>query len=92
MAQGHYLIQGDRTTCGGIITEGDPLYTLYDRPVAREGDAVTCGVHAGLYRIAGAIPDDELEGRGYAGTLHSRSTCPCQAGLIASITEDTYEV
>ncbi len=51
-AKGFYLVQGDRTTCGGRITTGAEDHTLFDKPVAREQDSVTCGKHAGLYKIA----------------------------------------
>lgn len=50
-AKGFYLVQGDRTTCGGRITTGAEDHTLFDKPVAREQDSVTCGKHAGLYRL-----------------------------------------
>lgn len=52
---------------------------------------MTCGKHAGLYKIAGGIDNDTLHGRRMAGTLHSFSTCPCKARFIPSIMQDTYE-
>ena len=56
-AKGFYLVQGDRTTCGGRITTGAEDHTLFDKPVAREQDSVTCGKHAGLYNMAGEWPE-----------------------------------
>ncbi|PLR40811.1 hypothetical protein CYR55_05910 [Chimaeribacter californicus] len=91
MAKGYYLVQGDRTTCGGIIIEGEPTHTLFGKPLARERDQVTCGQYAGKFFIAGGIETDTIFGRKIAGTLDSKSTCPCQARLVPSILTDTYE-
>ncbi|MCK1970529.1 polymorphic toxin type 44 domain-containing protein [Franconibacter sp. IITDAS19] len=90
-AEGFYLVQGDKTTCGGKITTGAEDHTLFDKPVAREQDSVTCGKHAGLYRIAGGIDNDTIHGRRMAGTLDSYSSCPCKAKFIPSMMDDTYE-
>ena len=90
-AEGFYLVQGDKTTCGGKITTGAEDHTLFDKPVAREQDSVTCGKHAGLYKIAGGIDNDTIHGRRMAGTLDSYSTCPCKAKFIPSMWGDTYE-
>ncbi|WHP78932.1 PAAR domain-containing protein [Edwardsiella anguillarum] len=88
---GYYLVQGDKTTCGGRITTGAEDHTLFDKPVAREQDSVTCGKYVGLYRIAGGIDNDTIHGRRMAGTLDSYSTCPCKARFIPSMMQDTYE-
>jgi hypothetical protein len=90
-AEGYYLVQGDKTTCGGRITTGAEDHTLFDKPVAREQDSVTCGKHAGLYKIAGGIDNDTIHDRRMAGTLDSYSTCPCKAKFIPSMMDDTYE-
>ncbi|ROR09885.1 PAAR domain-containing protein [Erwinia sp. JUb26] len=91
MAKGYYLVIQDKTTCGGTIIEGDPNHTLLGRAIAREQDSVTCGQYPGVYNIVGHIPDDSVVGRKFAGTQHSRSSCPCQAGLIPSVTVRTYD-
>lgn len=91
MAKGYYLVQGDKTTCGGKILEGDPKNTMAGIPVSREQDRVTCGKHSGTYNIIGCIPQNRVNGRKYAGTLHSKSSCPCAAMLIPSHRERTYE-
>lgn len=91
MAKGYYLLQGDMTTCGGKILEGDPTNTLMGIPVSREGDAVTCGKFLGTFKIMGHIPLNSVNGRTYAGTLNSSSSCPCKAKLIPSHFERTYE-
>jgi len=90
-AEGFYLVQGDKTTCGGKITTGAEDHTLFDKPVAREQDSVTCGKYAGLYKIAGGIDNDTIHDRRMAGTLDSYSTCPCKAKFIPSMMDDTYE-
>lgn len=90
-AEGFYLVQGDKTTCGGKITTGAEDHTLFDKPVAREQDSVTCGKHAGLFRIAGGIDNDTIHDRRMAGTLDSYSACPCKAKFIPSMMDDTYE-
>lgn len=92
MTTGNYLVVGDKTLCGGVIVEGSDAFTIMGIPVAREMDKVTCGVFPGIYMIAGSIPGDSLHDKGYAGTLHSHSTCPCQSQFIASMTDDTCEV
>ncbi|HEF0060530.1 TPA: PAAR domain-containing protein [Citrobacter pasteurii] len=91
MAEGNYLVQGDKTTCGGRITTGAEDHTIFDKPVARERDSVTCGQHPGLYKIAGGIDNDTIHDRRMAGTLDSYSTCPCKAKFIPSMWNDTYE-
>lgn len=89
--EGFYLVQGDKTTCGGKIITGAEDHTLFDKPVAREQDSVTCGKHAGLYKIAGGIDSDTIHNRRMAGTLDSYSSCPCNAKFIPSMMNDTYE-
>ncbi|HCC3327737.1 TPA: PAAR domain-containing protein [Salmonella enterica] len=91
MATGYYLVQGDKTSCGGKITGGTADHQLPGNAAACEGDPVTCGKHAGTYKITGGIPGDIVHDRHMAGTLHSTSTCPCKAHFIPSVTTDTYE-
>ncbi|WP_439413030.1 PAAR domain-containing protein [Enterobacter ludwigii] len=91
MATGYYLVQGDKTSCGGKITGGAADHQLYGSPAACEGDTVTCGKHPGTYHITGGIPADILHDRLMAGTQHSTSTCPCKAHFTPSVTTDTYE-
>lgn len=90
MAKGYYLVKGDITTCGGKILEGDPTDTVMGIPVAREQENVTCGKHAGTYKIVGHIPNNNANGRKYAGSLHSTSSCPCGSKFIPSRHERTY--
>ena len=90
-AKGFYLVQGDKTTCGGRIITGAEDHTLFGKPVAREQDGVTCGKFPGIYKVAGGIDNDIIHGRRMAGTLDSFSTCPCRAKFIPSMMNDTYE-
>ncbi|MDF7675143.1 PAAR domain-containing protein [Neisseriaceae bacterium ESL0693] len=91
MAQGYFLCRGDRTSCGGEILEGDPIIQWHGRPAAREGDKVTCGKHGGVYQITGGVSNmTSINGKRIAGTLDSRSTCPCHAQLLSATRADTY--
>lgn len=91
MAKGYYLVQGDKTTCGGRILEGAPDHTLFGKAIARDSDRVSCGKFPGTFLIAGGIPNDSVHGRYMAGTLDSVSTCPCNARFVPSMLQDTYE-
>ncbi|WP_127956806.1 PAAR domain-containing protein [Serratia microhaemolytica] len=91
MPIGYYLVVGDKTSCGGIILAGELTNKLMGKPLAREGDLVTCGVERSkVFTVSGGIPHDQVNGKKLAGTLHSRSSCPCQARFIASTTAKTY--
>lgn len=90
MAIGHFLFRGDKTACGGRILEGFPDHQFFDKNMACEGHQVTCGKHPGRYRICGGLDTDDIHGKRIAGTLHSRSSCPCKSRFIPSI-NDTYE-
>ncbi|WP_231560118.1 S-type pyocin domain-containing protein [Cedecea neteri] len=82
---GFYLRVGDATTCGGRILTGDETISWYGVAGALEGDLVTCGRHPGTYKILGGTSDTWDEGRRFAGTLDSVSSCPCRARFIQSI-------
>ncbi|KRP46527.1 PAAR domain-containing protein [Pseudomonas synxantha] len=91
MRKGHYVVLGDQTTCGGRILEGDPTFKLRGLHRALEGARVTCGNHAGSFRILGGISNMRRNGKRVAGTLDSVSSCPCGARLIPSVLTATYE-
>ncbi len=55
--KGYYLFRGDKTRCGGVITEGWSDHQHFDRDMSCEGHKVTCGKHPGLYRICGGLDD-----------------------------------
>lgn len=88
--KGYYLVQGDKTTCGGMITEGISDHTVFGKAVACEGNKVTCGKHPGTWFISGGIDNNRIRGRRMAGTLDSLSSCPCRARFIPSMLNDTY--
>lgn len=91
MATGFYLAQEDKTSCAGSITGGTEDHQLPGNAAACEGDRVTRGKHAVTYIITGGIRGDIMHDRPMAGTLHSTSTCPCQAHFVPTVTTDTYE-
>ncbi|MBI6633152.1 PAAR domain-containing protein [Pseudomonas paralactis] len=91
MSKGHYVVLGDQTTCGGRILEGDPTFKLHGLHRVLEGARVTCGNHAGDFRILGGISNMRRNGKRVAGTLDSVSSCPCRARLIPSVLKATYE-
>jgi len=76
-----YILKGDPTSCGGEVLTGSPNHLWNGKMLARIGDQVTCGKHAGVYVI----------GEGYSGRLINnrqavlngmRTTCPCGAVVI----------
>ncbi|AYN26395.1 PAAR domain-containing protein [Buttiauxella sp. 3AFRM03] len=89
MATGYYLFRGDKSACGGVIIDGCSNHRHFNRDIARERDRVTCGVHEGIYLIAGGMRD-KVHGRKVAGTLESFSTCPCRSHFVPSIWTDHY--
>lgn len=89
MSIGYWIVKGDKTSCGGSVLSGDPTVKIGTPPcfVARKGDAVSCGVHAGKFHIMGGHPGElSLGGIQQASTLYSRSSCPCNAFFIPSQT------
>ncbi|MEX0444712.1 PAAR domain-containing protein [Xenorhabdus sp. SGI246] len=89
MAIGYFLVVGDQTTCGGAILTGSSQVTFYGKQSALEGSSVSCGRYGGSYQIIGGVSGFLNHQKKMAGTLDSRSSCPCQAGLIHSI-PDSY--
>jgi len=92
MATGHFLRIGDKTTCGGSILSGSPDHSFGGIATARNGDSVSCGKDGKIYYIAGGIPTYSIHGVAAAGTLHSRSTCPCNSSFISSFPNASYWV
>ena len=90
MSEGFFIGLGDKTSCGGEVLDGDPRINLYGLLHACEGDRVTCGVNGKTYRIEGGISHMESHGRLMAGTLDSRSSCPCKATLTPSVYTARY--
>ncbi|MDU9393813.1 PAAR domain-containing protein [Pseudomonas sp. zfem002] len=91
MTYGYFIRKGDRTTCGGVVVEGDDRINMFGFGHAREGHAVTCGVTGKTYQIVGGLNQFNTHGSRRAGTLHSVSSCPCRAQFQASITHVKYD-
>lgn len=93
MATGIVLCQGDRTTCGGRIIVGSALGIAFGKPIAKEGDLVTCGKDGKKYKIIGGISiiRDGEDNRRVAGSLDSYSSCPCKAKILPSNAYPMYE-
>ena len=90
MALGYFIGLDDKTTCGGKVLESDPGITWSGMQHALEGHLVSCGQNGKAYPICGGVEGFISHGRRVAGTLDSRSGCPCQAELIASVTVHSY--
>lgn len=93
MATGIVLCQGDRTSCGGRIVVGSALGIAFGKPIAKEGDPVTCGKDGNTYKIIGGISifTDGADDRRVAGSLDSYSSCPCKAKIRPSNAYPMYE-
>ncbi|WCM54556.1 PAAR domain-containing protein [Pseudomonas sp. WJP1] len=91
MARGYFIRKGDKTSCGGEVLDTDTRIMMYGFAHARAGDPVSCGKNDETYEIEGGISFMDSHGRLVAGSLDSRSGCPCKAGLIPSFTTATYE-
>ncbi|MFZ4219212.1 PAAR domain-containing protein [Enterobacter ludwigii] len=90
MSTGYFLRKYDRTTCGGVIFPSQDKYKILGLPVARAGDSVTCGKDGKVYQIMGSVPKMTYKGIGLAGSIHSKSTCPCMAELLPSCVKAKY--
>lgn len=90
MATGYFIRIGDKTSCGGCVLSGSPDHSFGGLATARSGDSVSCGKDGKIYHIAGGIPAYSIHGVAAAGTLHSRSTCPCGAQIFSSFPNACY--
>ncbi len=90
MAIGYFIRLGDKTSCGGTVLSASQHHSFGGVATARNGDKVSCGIDRKVYHIAGGIPNYFIHGVAAAGTLHSRSTCPCRARLITSFPNAVY--
>ncbi|KRP71056.1 hypothetical protein TX23_16830 [Pseudomonas paralactis] len=90
MSVGYFIRQGDKTSCGGQVLDGDHRTHMHGSLRACEGDPVTCGKDGQTYKILGGISFMQSNGRLIAGTLDSYSGCPCKAELIPSVLLGKY--
>ncbi|MNC73105.1 hypothetical protein D3C75_1242500 [compost metagenome] len=51
MNEGYFIGQGDKTTCGGKVLDGDGKVNMFGLQHAREGDRVSCGKDGNTYQI-----------------------------------------
>ena len=89
MATGFWVVQGDKTTCGGSVLTGHPKGKKIGPNQNRQatvGCQVSCGKHPGKYSIVGGYPGEYIHGQLAASTIYSRSTCPCKAFFIPTHT------
>lgn len=89
MATGFWVVQGDKTTCGGSVLTGHPKGKKIGPNQNRQatvGCQVSCGKHPGKYSVAGGYPGEYIHGQLAASTIYSRSTCPCKAFFIPTHT------
>ena len=91
MTIGNFIGRGDKTSCGGTVLEGEDDFSFYGIATTLEGHLVSCGVTGDSYQIMGGISHMTCNGRRIAGTLDSFSGCPCEARLIPSNVNDSYE-
>ncbi len=89
MSTGFWVVQGDKTTCGGSVLAGHPKGKRIGPNLNRQatvGCQVSCGKHPGTYSVAGGYPGESIHGQLAASTLYSRSTCPCKSFFIPTHT------
>lgn len=89
MSIGYWIVQGDKTSCGGSVLEGHPKGTKFGPNQNRQavnGSKVSCGKHPGSYCVNGGHPGEIIHGCYAASTLYSRSTCPCKAFFVPTHT------
>lgn len=76
-----WIVQGDKTSHGGTVIEGDPTFTTHGKPVAHVGHKVTCPkCKGGPFPIVTGAPDFINNGQPVA--RHGDKTA-CGATLIS---------
>jgi uncharacterized Zn-binding protein involved in type VI secretion len=78
-----YILVGDQTSHGGVVTHGAPTSKINGKAIARVGDKVTCPKkgHGGTTTIVSGDPDFTIDGK--AAARHGDKTA-CGATLIAT--------
>jgi len=83
-----WIVQGDRTSHGGTVIEGDPTVTSDGKPVAMVGHKVTCRkCRGGPFPIVTGAPDFFSEGKAIA---RHGDKVSCGATLISSQVASTW--
>jgi uncharacterized Zn-binding protein involved in type VI secretion len=77
-----FIVQGDRTSHGGVVIEASQVTFTHDKPIARVGDQVTCPIpgHGTTIITTG---DQTMIIDGKAAARHG-DQCACGAVLISS--------
>ena len=76
-----FIILGDKTDHGGVVTEAAPTTDAAGIRIARIGDTVTCPGHGGITVIVSGDPTCIIEGQPAA--RHGDKTS-CGATLLSS--------
>lgn len=72
MATGFWVVQGDKTTCGGSVLVGHPKEKKIGPNQNRQvtvGCQVSCGKHPGKYSVAGGYPGEYIHGQLTTGVV-----------------------
>lgn len=86
MATGFWIVQGDKTTCGGSVLSGHPKGKKIGPNQNRQatvGCTVSCGKHPGTYSVAGGYPGEYIHGQLAASTIIA--VRPVRARLFSSL-------
>lgn len=73
------IVQGDRTTHGGVVLAGSPFSHCDGKPIARVGDMVSCPKCKGVFPIAEGNPSHIDRG---AWVAYNGCKTACGATLI----------
>lgn len=76
-----FIVQGDKTSHGGIVLTGSPFSDCDGKPIARVGDMSSCPLCKGLFPIAQGDQSNIVDGAPVA--YHGCKTA-CGAVLISS--------
>jgi uncharacterized Zn-binding protein involved in type VI secretion len=63
MAKRRFIVLGDKTSHGGTVVTASSHMTIDGKPVACEGDLVTCPRCPGLHRLLGSGKNTKLHGK-----------------------------
>lgn len=76
-----FIVQGDRTSHGGVVLAGSPFSDCDGKPIARVGDMCSCPLCKGVFPIAQGDQSNIIDGAPVA--YHGCKTA-CGAMLISS--------
>ncbi len=82
-----WIVVGDRTTGGGVVTTGSSTFTVDGHKLACVGDKATCELHGGEQTITTGDPSEIIDGKPVARDGDSLG-CGCK--LISGKQVATY--